>query len=79
MKKPLSSTDMRSILGSRSYFRKFIPDFAKLSAPLYRLTLPDIRFTWTEEADKALELIKKHLISAPILNHPNYVIRSITY
>ena len=72
MKTPESAADMRSVLGSCSYFRKFIPDFARLSAPLYKLTLPDTKFLWTEASKQSLEAIKKHLTSAPILNHPNF-------
>ena len=72
MKMPESASDMRSILGSCSYFRKFIPDFARLSAPLYKLTIAGNVFIWDIKADDALKEIKKQLTAKPILCHPNF-------
>ncbi len=72
MKIPENAADIRSILGSCSYFRKFIPNFAKLSAPLYKLTVPSNKFTWDRSSEEALTSIKQHLTSKPILCHPNF-------
>ncbi len=72
MPTPTNQTTTRSLLGSCSYFRKFIPNFAKISAPLYELTKENHRFQWNNEANAALETIKTHLMTHPILHHPNF-------
>jgi hypothetical protein len=46
MRPPKNAKEMRSIMGSCSYFRKFIPHFAELSAPLYKLTQINQPFKW---------------------------------
>ena len=36
-KKPTSETELRSFLGFASYYRKFVPNFAKIASPLHDL------------------------------------------
>jgi len=72
MPTPTDATTTRSVLGSCSYFRKFIPDFAKISAPLYELTKDNQKFYWNDTTEEALKAIKAHLMQHPILCHPNF-------
>ncbi len=61
--------------------------YATLVAPLYRLTSGDPKkkkrgmrgtsgpakpFEWSEECEKAFEVLKERLITAPVLGYPNY-------
>ena len=56
-----------------SYYRRFIPGFATIAAPLTKMyrdpknTLVD----WTPEQEAAFETLKKSLTSAPILAYPS--------
>ena len=48
-KTPRNATEVRSFLGLAGYYRKFIKDFAKISAPLTRLTKKNLAFAWDLE------------------------------
>ena len=68
--RPENITDVRSFLGTASYYRRFIPDFSTIAAPLTDLTRKDVKFRWSEAADIAFNSLKTLLISAPILSFP---------
>jgi len=70
---PTSVTETRSYVGLASYYRRFVPNFAKLAAPLHALTRKDVKFQWTTEAQKAFDALKSALTSPPILAMPNDV------
>ena len=55
-----------------SYYRRFIPSFAKIAHPLHALTRKDAQFEWTHECQEAFETLKKQLISAPVLGYPRF-------
>ena len=44
-KTPRNATEVRSFLGLSGFYRKFIRGFAKISAPLTRLTYKNLAFT----------------------------------
>ena len=58
-------------LGLCGFYRKFIFRFAQISKILSDLLKKDIPFIWTEEHQKAFELLKQKLCKAPILIYPN--------
>jgi len=72
MKPPTKIKALRSFLGIAGYYRKFVPHFAKICAPLYQLTKLDVKYEWTGIQQEAFEIIQKLLISAPILAHPDH-------
>ena len=64
-------TQVKSFLGVCSYYRKFIPNFAKLSEPIQRYTRTDNEdTTWSKEAEHAFVTLKRLLTTAPILRYP---------
>ena len=67
---PKSVKDVRSFLGLASYYRKFIPAFATIAAPLTRLTEKNVKFQWSEACQKALNDLKEALTTAPVLSYP---------
>ena len=67
---PECVTELRSFLGTASYYRKFIPQFATIAAPLHELTGAGQPFLWTEACQEAFEHLKTALCSAPVLNFP---------
>ena len=69
LKSPESVKEVRSFLGAVGYFRKMIPRFADISAPLIALTKKYARFKWTPECQKAFEDLKAQLTVVPLLAH----------
>jgi hypothetical protein len=69
LRSPRTTREAKRIYGLLSYFRKFIPKFSQISRPIQLLTSPSVRFHWTEEANLALETLKKLITSRPILAH----------
>ena len=68
---PRTTTEVRSFIGSCSYYRRHIKDFASISRPMHKLTEKNCPFNWTEECENAFQTLKSALISAPILGFPD--------
>ncbi|CAC5366151.1 Retrovirus-related Pol polyprotein from transposon 297,Retrovirus-related Pol polyprotein from transposon 412 [Mytilus coruscus] len=66
----VQSWPMRSFLGTCSYYRKYIKDFSKIARPLHRLTEKNVIFKWNVECETAFHILKKALITSPILTYP---------
>ena len=62
---------MLSFLSLANYFRKFIPNFSRLAAPLYQVTKKGGVITDHPDLIKSFEAIKTLLISPPLLWYPN--------
>jgi transposase InsO family protein len=69
---PQNVTEVRRVLGVASWYRRFIPNFSSLTAPISALTQKNSVFKWSDECRKAFTTIKEHLVSAPILSCPNF-------
>ena len=67
---PANVKDVRSFLGTCSYYRKFIKDFSKIARPLHRLTEKNVIFKWNAECETAFIILKEALITSPILTYP---------
>jgi hypothetical protein len=64
---------LRSFLGLASYYRKFIKNFAKITAPLTNLLKKSaITYDWDEACDEAFEALKGILVKAPVLKLPDF-------
>ena len=75
-------------VGLASYYRRFIPNFAKWARPLHALIVPasfkqkickgEIKksdlpeFQWTPACQKGFDQLKKALMEAPVLASPDY-------
>ena len=67
---PKTMFDIRSFLGLAGYYRRFVHDFARLAAPLTRLTRKDVKFVWTDACETSFQELKKRLTTTPILIVP---------
>ena len=61
-----------SFLGHAGFYRRFIKDFSKFSRPLTSLLQKDIPFVFDDDCLEAFETLKKALISAPIVQPPDW-------
>jgi hypothetical protein len=68
---PRTRKDVRAFLGLTGYYRKFIPHFSEIAAPLTDLTKQDVAFRWTDAEQKAFDTLKLRLTMADVLAHPN--------
>ena len=69
-------TEVRSFLGTCSYYRKFIRDFSSIAKPLHRLTEKTTKFEWTALQQEAFDKLKESLTETPILSYPDF---SVSY
>jgi hypothetical protein len=74
---PTDLKGMQRFLGMMEQYRKFIPDYARLAAPLQVMTRRKVLFVWTDEAFWSFEALKEALCSAPVLALPNWDLPSI--
>ena len=69
---PRDIKGIHSFLGHAGFYRRFIKDFSKISRPLTNLLQKDIPFVFYDDCVEALETLKKALISAPIVQPPDW-------
>ncbi|KAL0851475.1 hypothetical protein ABMA28_007272 [Loxostege sticticalis] len=64
---PQNVKQLHSFLGLCSYFRKFIPDYARIAQPLTEMLKKDRKFYFNEEQRKVFNELKMKLASEPVL------------
>ena len=85
---PTSSKEVHFFIGLASYYRRFIPNFAKWAGPLHTLIISastkyKVRtgimkkseipeFVWSKECQEGFDKLKEALTTAPILAYPDY-------
>lgn len=70
---PTCVKEVRRFIGLTGWYRRFIKNFADISAPITDLIKKKNKgFVWSEEAQSSFDKMKKALSSAPILATPNY-------
>jgi hypothetical protein len=70
-KLPKSAHQIRSFLGLAGYYRRFIPDFSRITKPMTELLKKGVKFVWCEACEKAFHTLRQHLTSAPVLAQPD--------
>ena len=84
---PTTSKEVHSFIGLASYYRRFIPNFAKWAGSLHTLIIPastkyKVRvgmmkkseipeFVWSKECQEGFDKLKEALTTAPILAYPD--------
>ena len=69
---PTSRKNIRQFLGLSGYYRRFVPGFSSLSAPLSDALKGKDKFLWTEDCHAAFSKIKAILSNEPILKSPDF-------
>ena len=71
--RPKTKKEVRSFIGLTSYYRRFIPNFAAIAAPLTDLTKSGgpREIEWGDAQQKAFETLKARLATSPILHLPD--------
>ena len=67
---PTSVKEVRSFLGLANFYRRFIPKFADIAAPLTALTGSRTPFKWEQAQQTAFNALQQALVSPRILDYP---------
>jgi hypothetical protein len=69
---PMNVQGIRSFLGHAGFYRRFIKDFSFIARPLTRLLGKNVPFEFDDACLRSFEILKKALISAPIIQPPDW-------
>lgn len=69
---PRTVRQVRRFLGLASWYRRFVPSFSTIVAPLTSLLKKGRKYFWGDDQQRAFGEIKDKLISAPILTCPDF-------
>jgi hypothetical protein len=69
---PRSPKQLKSFLGLTGYYRRFVPQFSTIAAPLHKLLKKDVNYVWGEAQEIAFLTLKRKLMSEPILQYPDF-------
>ena len=70
---PNTVKQLKRFLGLAGYYRRFVPQFRKIAAPLHKVLKKDAKFLWGEDQEVAFRTLKQKLTSKPILKYPNFL------
>jgi hypothetical protein len=70
MRPPARVKDVQKLTGSLATLSHFISKLAERALPFFKLLRKSRPFSWTEEAERAFQELKQHLVSLPILVAP---------
>ena len=69
---PTNVKALRSFLGLASYYRRFVKGSANIAAPLHRLLVKEVTWSWSAGCDQAFQTLKDRLIQPPIAAYPDF-------
>ncbi|GMF40664.1 unnamed protein product [Phytophthora fragariaefolia] len=72
VQRPYDLYTVRASLGLTSYFRRYIPGYAAISAPIERLKAKGVPFVWNDDCEAAFLQLKRKLVEPPILVYPDF-------
>jgi hypothetical protein len=65
-------TDVRGFVQLAGFFRIYVKGFATIAEPLFNLLRKKVKFVWGEKEQEAVEVLKKALVSYPVLSPLDY-------
>ena len=69
---PKRRKNIKQFLGLVGYYRRFIPEFAKIAKPLNLLLKGGVPFKWTEIQQSAFEKLRDIICSVHLLQYPDF-------
>jgi hypothetical protein len=70
MRAPAIIKDVQKLTGCMAALNRFISRLGERGLPFFKLLKHQDKFQWTEEAERALQELKHHLQSPPVLTAP---------
>ena len=68
---PKNVTELRSFVGTASYYRRFIKNFAQVAKPLHKLMEKSASYNWSAECQDSFQELKQALTVSPVLGYPS--------
>ncbi|CAI7802842.1 unnamed protein product [Closterium sp. NIES-53] len=68
---PENMKELQQFLGFTNYYKRFVPQYAKIAAPLTDLLKKDTPFKWDTPHQQAIEQLQTALTTAPVLILPD--------
>ena len=72
MPMPTNLSQLRSLLGGLSYYRKFLPNLSKRIRPITDLLKKNVPFVFTKEMEVIVRDLLKILTEKPVLCFPDW-------
>jgi hypothetical protein len=69
---PILKKSLQSFLGQTNFVHRFIPNYAEIVKPIYKLLKKDVKFEWNDESKRAFQDIKTTISEALVLISPDY-------
>ena len=69
---PKPVKELEGFLGLSAYYTRFIHNYSKVAQPLYKLLKKDAVYDWKEPQQNAFQTLKELLVTAPILQYPDF-------
>ena len=69
---PNSVKQLRTTLGHTRYYRKLIKGYAQITEPTEKLLKCDVKFEWTQECQRSLDILKEKMVTTLILVFPDW-------
>ena len=69
---PTNIKELRRVLGTASWYRRFVPNFSDLVAPMNSLLKKTTKWEWGVAQEDAFAKLKDKLTQTPVLGCPNY-------
>ena len=68
---PRTIRQVRSFIGTMSYYRRFIKNFSQKAEPLIALTRKNVKFSWSSECHASFQQLKEDLAKLTVLAYPD--------
>jgi len=68
-KEPRNLKGIQSFLGFANFYRRFIQDYSRITAPLTRLTRKAVDWGWGDEQQMAFQTLKTAMVTEPTVQH----------
>ena len=65
--RPLTQTDIRSLLGLAGYYWRFVNGYVSIASLLTILTQRSKKFEWSEACEKSFQMLKDRFTSTSVL------------
>jgi hypothetical protein len=68
---PQNVKQLRSFMYLISYYRRFVPNFSHIAAPLHNSVKKDTAYDLPVDQEQAIQILKGKLITPPALKYPD--------